>query len=125
MSFVLKSGDTNIDVTAVVNDVAVYNITVDVIRLTKVGGSRGTTETPVTLVGSMLCYIKWMSGKEKILFNKETHLLDAVLHCRKPAGVTILVTDLIEYGGKQYEIVDVADFRNLGTLLVIGLKKVK
>ena len=125
MSYQLQVGDTEIAVTSVTNAVAIYNITVDVIRLTKVSGSRGTSETPVTLVTSMLCHIKWLRGKEKILFNKKTHLLDAILYCRKPGGVTITVTDLVTYNGNDYEIVDVMDFRNLGVLLEIAIRKVK
>lgn len=121
----ISVGDTAIEVTSVVNHVAVYNCIVDVIRNTVVGGARGNTINPVTIVNDMPCTIKWTSGKEKMLFKKKTHFLDAVLRCRVPAGVTIVNTDIIEYNSKQYEIVDVVDFRNLGKILVIGLRKVE
>jgi len=120
----LQVGETAIKATSVTNRVAIYNIVVDVIRMTKVTSGTGTTETPVTIVSNMLCSIKWKSGGEKILFNKETHYLDAVLRCRKPPGVTIVKTDKIKYNGEMYEIVDMYDFNNLGTLLVIAINKV-
>ncbi len=120
----IQVGDTEIAITSATNAVGIYNITVDVIRNAISVGSRGNTLTPVTIVNDMPCTIKWTSGKEKMLFKKKTHFLDAVLRCRVPAGVTIVETDIIEYNSKQYEIVDVVDWRNLGTLLVIGLRKV-
>jgi len=93
--------------------------------MTKVNGALGVSETPVTIVTSMPCTIQWKTGKEKYMFNKETHLLDAVLRCDVPAGVTIVNTDKITYGGASYEIVDVTDDHNLGKTLKILLKKVK
>ena len=125
MSYSIQVGDTEIEVTSVVNSVAVYNITVDVIRNTVVVGARGNAKTPVVIVNDMPCTIKWTTGREKMLFKKKTHFLDAVLRCRVPAGVTIVNTDIIEYNSKQYEIVDVVDFNNLGKILVIGLRKVE
>lgn len=120
----IQIGDTPIEMAQVVNSVGVYNVTVDVIRNTVVVGARGNSITPVTIVNDMPCTIKWTSGREKMLFNKKTHILDAVLRCRVPAGVAIVESDIISYNSEQYEIVDVVDFRNLGTLLVIGLRKV-
>ena len=117
-------GDTAIEASFVTNGVAIYNITVDVIRYTVVVGALGNAKTPVTIVNNMLCAIKWTSGKEKMLFNKKTHILDAVLRCRVPVGVTIATSDVVSYNSKTYEIVDIVDYRNLGTLLVIGLRKV-
>lgn len=120
----IQIGDTEIDATYVVNTVKIYNITVDVIRNSYVAGARGNIPTPSTIVTSMPCTIKWTSGREKMLFAKKTHFLDAVLRCRIPAGVTISTTDTIDYNGVIYEIVDVVNWRNLGKLLVIGLRKV-
>lgn len=125
MSYPIQVGSTEIAVTSVVNAVKIYNITVDVIRNAISVGARGNTLTPTTIVNDMPCTIKWTSGKERMMFAKKTHFLDAVLRCRVPAGVTIVNTDIIEYNSKQYEVVDVVDFRNLGTLLVIGIRKVK
>lgn len=125
MAYQIQVGDTTIDVTSVANGVAIYNVTVGVTRNAITVTSRGNTPTPTTIVNDLPCTIKWTSGKEKMLFNKKTHLLDAVLRCRVPVGVTIVETDIIEYNSEQYEIVDVVDFNNLGTLLVIGLRKVE
>lgn len=124
MPYPIQVGDTKIGITSVANAVKIYNITVDVIRNTFVAGARGNTPTPETVVANMPCTIKWTSGKEKMMFKKKTHFLDAVLRCRVPAGVTIVETDIIKYNSKEYEIVDVLDWRNLGKLLVIGLRKV-
>ncbi len=124
MAYQIQVGDTVIEVTSVAHSVAIYNATVDVIRNAITVTSRGNTPTPTTIVNDMPCTIKWTSGREKMLFNKKTHLLDAILRCHVPAGVTIVETDIIEYNSEQYEIVDVVDYRNLGTLLVIGLRKV-
>lgn len=125
MSYNIQVGDTEIGITSVTNAVDVYNITVDVIRDTRVSSSTGMKITPVVIVTSMPCYIKWLSGKEKKLFNKQTHILDAVLHCRIPAGVTIITSDRIYYNSEYYEIVDLYDLNNLGKLLVTALRKVK
>ena len=125
MSFQIQVGDTEIGVTSVVNSVSVYNIFCNVIRDTKVNSSEGLSLTPVTIVASMPCHIQWKGGREKVMFDKDTHYLDAVLHCRKPAGVTIVTTDRIYYNSEYYEIVDVRDFRNLGVLLKITIRKVK
>lgn len=124
MSYTMNVGGVEIAVTSVTNAVGVYNITVDVIRNAISVGARGNSPTPTTIVNDMPCMIKWTSGREKMLFNKKTHLLDAVLRCRVPVGVTIVETDIVEYNSEQYEIVDVVDYRNLGVLLVIGLRKV-
>ena len=123
-NFDIQVGDTKIAVTYSSSSVAVYNVTVNVVRMTKENTALGITETPVTIVTSMPCDIRWKTGKEKILFDKETHLLDAVLRCRVPDGVTIVNTDLIYYNSERYEIVDVVDVNNLGVLLVIGIKKI-
>lgn len=108
--------------TSTYNRLKVYNCLVDVIRDTKTTGGMGTGKTPVTLYANMQCTIKWKSGGEKILFNKTTHYLDAILRCRM-AGIT--TKDRIVYKGKSYEIVDLYDYNNLGRRLVIGLRKIE
>jgi len=123
--YVIQVGNTSIESTSNVNSVGVYNLTANVVRMTKVNGAFGPAETPVNIVLSMPCSINWLSGKEKILFNKETHVLDGVLSCRVPAGVTIVVTDKIYYDSKYYEILDVKDVNNLGALLQIAIKRIK
>lgn len=120
----IQAGGTNIDVESVTNTVKIYNITVDVIRNSMSVGASGNIPTPETIVSDMPCKIKWTSGRERMLFAKKTHFLDAVLRCRKSAGVTIVESDIIEYKNVQYKIEDVVDWRNLGKLLVIGLTKI-
>ena len=121
----ISVGDTDIDTSSVINSVSAYNVYVNVVRDTKVNSSEGYTKTPVAIITNLLCDIKWKIGGEKILFNKSTHYLDAVLHCRKPAGVTIATTDRIYYNEEYYEIVDVTDVNNLGVLLKISIRKIK
>ena len=118
-------GDTDIDCSYVVNNVAIYNVTVDVIRDTVVVSALGNARTPVVIVNDMACEIKWLSGRERVLFNKDTHILDAILKCRVPAGVTITNTDRVYFNSQYYDIVDVIDFNNLGVLLEIGIRKVE
>lgn len=122
--YTIRVGDTAIEATSVVNSVAVYNVLVDVIRDTKVNSSEGIAVTPETLHASVPCHIKWKGG-EKLLFKKQSHYVDAILSCRKPAGVTITCTDRIFYNEKYYEIVDINDVNNLGRLLQIAIKRVK
>lgn len=122
----IQVGDTSIGVTSVVNSVEVYNLTVNVVRMTKVNDpSKGISETAVTIVASMPCTIKWLSAKESIIFNKETQELDGTLLCDFPAGVTIENTDKIYFNSAYYEIVQVEDVRNLGLVLKIALKRIK
>lgn len=125
MSYTIHAGDSSIDATYVSSNFDVYNCLVDVIRDTKVNSSEGIALTPVALVSSMKCHIAWKKGRQKVLFNKDTHYMDAVIHCRKPVGVTIVNSDRIYYGGEYFEIVDIEDVNNLGTLLRIVIKKVK
>lgn len=120
----IQIGDTSIEIGAVTNAVGIYNLTVEIIRMTKANSSEGMSETPVTLVNLMPCHIKWLSGKEKLLFNKDTHVLDGLLFCRKPAGVTIINSDRVYYNSEYYEITDVRDVNNLGVLLHLSIKKI-
>ena len=120
--FTINVNSTIIKASGTSNRLKVYNCLVDVMRDTKTSGGMGTGRTPVTLHSDMLCAIKWKSGGEKILFNKETHYLDAIMRCRK---VDITTKDKIEYKGKTYRIVDLYDYNNLGKRLVIALRKVE
>lgn len=121
-SYKITVGDTVITATSSLLGVAVYNLTVDVVRVSKTRTSRGQTESTEIIVADMPCGIRWLRGKEKIKFNKETHTLDGILHCRVPAA-TIIVQDRIVYSGNTYEITDIYDMMNLGTLLEISIKK--
>lgn len=119
--FTIKVNSTTIVTSGGTNALKIYNCLVNVIRVTKtnVGGIAGESEN--TIHTNIPCTIKWKSGGEKILFNKETHYLDAVLRCRK---VDITTNDKIVYNSKTYEIVDLYDDNNLGKLLVIALRKI-
>lgn len=122
--FKISVGSTVITATSTANALRVYNCLVDIVRVAKTNTASGLVEAPVTLV-TLMAHIKWRRGSEKVLAAKETHYLDATLHCRKPAGVTIETTDKVVYNGKTYEIVDVYDLNNLGRLLVIELRKLE
>ena len=102
----------------------IYNVAVDVVRINRVQTSTGPQESEVVLAGSVPGHIKWKRGREKVLFDKDTHLLDAALHCRMIPGVTVTTKDKIRYDGELYDIVDVINVRNLGVLLVIDLRKI-
>jgi len=108
-----------------VNGVAVYNLTCNVVRMTKNNTALGVTEVPVIVGTAMPCSIKWLSIKESLKFNKETSVLDAILNCRVPAGVTITNIDKVVYNGEYYEITSVEDVNNLGVLLKLGLRRIK
>lgn len=102
---------------------SVYNVVVNVVRIVKtnVGGIAG--ETPSNVVSNMPARIRWFRGKERLQFDKQTAYRDGTLHCRVPAGVTITTKDRISYNGEEFEITAVEDFRNLGRLLEIGIKR--
>lgn len=121
----IQVNEVSIDILYAENSVAVYNCVVDVIRMTKTTTARGISEEPVTLVNLMPCNIDWMSGSEKMLSDKVTHYRDATLFCRKPAGVTIVVSDLVYYEDKRYEIVDIRNVNNLNLLLEIDIKRIE
>jgi hypothetical protein len=121
----ISVGESLFEISSVSPSVNPYNLTANVVRMTKTNGALGITETPVIIVTAMPCSIKWLGGKESIKFNKETHTLDAVLECRVPAGITIVVTDMIYYNSLYYEIVNIKDVNNLGVLLQIAIKKIK
>ncbi|KKN40050.1 hypothetical protein LCGC14_0737130 [marine sediment metagenome] len=119
----LTIGGTEITATSSTPGVAVYNLTVNVVRATKTNTARGLTEALTTIVTNLPCEIIWLKGKEKIKFNKETHTLDGTLKCRVPAGVTIVESDRIVFNSETYRITNVEDVNNLGTLLEIGIVK--
>lgn len=123
--FTIQVNNTTIEASSTYNALQVYNCLVDVVRVTRTVEALGNPESLATLVANMPCRIRWTSGKERMLHDKTTHFIDATLHCRKVAGITITTKDRILYNGKYYEITDVQDFRNLGRLLVISLRKIE
>lgn len=105
---------------------AVYNVTVNVVRTAKTNTARGLTEVPTNIVTNMACRIRWSRGRERLQFDKQTAFRDGTLHCRKPAGVTITPKDRISYNGEDYEIVSpIRDFRNLGRLLDMDIRRIE
>jgi len=123
--YVLQSGDTPLEISSSVNGVAIYNITVDVIRVALTNTALGNTEVPATIVNDMPCSIKWRTGSKKMTFNKKTYYIDAILNCRVPTGITILTTDIIQYNGFGYQIAFINDVNNLGVLLQIALERIE
>ena len=123
MSYSIQVNETSLDVTYDTCSVSRYNLTCNVVRMTRTNSSLGTSDTPVTIVTCMPCSIDWKQGTESKKRSKDTAAIDGVLHCRKPVGVTILTSDLILYGDKYYNIVFVNDVGNLGVLLEIGIKR--
>lgn len=124
--FTIHVNDKAIKASSTYNALQIYNVHVDIVRVTRANTAHGMPEGETTLVANHPATIKWTSGKEKMRFGKETHYLDGILRCRVVAGVTIDNKDSrVIYNGKRYEIVDVQDFRNLGRLLVIGIRKIE
>lgn len=122
MAFTLNINGTKIEVDSTVENPAVYNVTVDVIRITKTVTSGGQSEVEDVAVNDMPAHIKWLNSTTKMLFNKQTWILDAVMNCRT---ADILITDRIRYNGDDFEIKDIMDFNNLGTLMRVALKRVE
>lgn len=121
----MRINGTTINITAHSPSLQIYNCIVDVVRPVKVPTSTGIGESTTTLISNMECEIEWKREAEKILFDKETYFLDAVLLCRKVAGVTIKTSDRIVYQGDVFEIVGVIDIDNLGRLLRIAIRRIK
>ncbi len=122
MAFLLNINGTKIQVDSCSESPAVYNVLVDVVRITKTNTSGGMTEAEAVAVNDMPAHIKWLNSTTKMLFNKQTWVLDAVMNCRT---ADILITDRIRYNGDDFEIMDIMDFNNLGTLMRVALKRVQ
>ena len=121
----MQINDTTIALVAHDPSLRIYNVLVDVVRPVKISSPTGIVESTTVLVSNMSAAIKWKSSEEKILFDKESYFLDAVMSCRVPAGVIILSTDRIVHQGITYEIVaPPTNVNNLGTLLRIALRRV-
>jgi len=101
---------------------AIYNVTVDVIRITNTVTAGGQTEVETVVVNNLSAHIKWLNSTTKMLFNKQTWMIDAIMNCRT---ADILIADRIRYNGNDFEIVDIIDVRNLGRLMKVALKRVE
>lgn len=121
--FTIQVNDATIVASSAANALQIYNCLVNVVRIAEIDGPHGLDETPTNIVTNMPARIKWSRGKERLQFDKQTAYRDGTLHCRKPAGVIITTKDRISYNGEEFEITAVEDFRNLGRLLEIGIKR--
>ena len=121
----MRVNDLTIKVAAHSPSLQIYNCMVDVVRPVKVTTSTGVVESLTTLASNLMCAIKWKSGSEKILFNKESYFLDAVMTCRVIPGVVVKVSDRVVYQGNTFEIVDVISINNLGRRLSVALRRVQ
>lgn len=122
MAFTLNINGTIIEVDSVTENPSVYNVTVDVIRITKTNTSGGLSEAEAVAVNNLAAHIKWLSSTTKMLFNKQTWVLDAIMNCRT---ADILITDRIRYNGDDFEVQDIIDVNNLGKLMKVALKRVE
>lgn len=120
----MQINDTTIAITSHSPALQIYNVVVDVIRLTKVSTSTGIESSETVVVSNMPCEIRWKTGRERILFDKMSYFRDATLKCRVQ-GATISTNDIIRYAGLDYEIVSVIDLRNLHKLLAIDIRRVQ
>lgn len=120
----MQINNTTIAITSHSPSLQIYNVVVDVIRLTRISTSTGIQESKETIVSNMLCSIRWRTGSERILFDKMSYFRDATLRCRSQ-GKTITKADRIRHGGLDYEIVSVIDVNNLGQLLMIDIRRVE
>lgn len=121
----MQINDTTIDIVGYDNALHIYNCRVDVVRPVRSATSTGIAETTVMLVYRLMCAIEWKMGSEKILFDKETYFLDAILTCRNVAAGVIETTDRIVYKDDTFEIVGIVDIDNLGRRLRIAIKRKK
>ncbi len=121
----MRINGTTIAITAHNPSLQIYNVVVDVVRPVRVTTSTGISESTSTLISNLPCAIEWKNENERILFDKETYFLDAVLTCRNVAGVTVKTSDRVVYRSDVFEIVGVIDIDNLGRRLRIALRRIK
>ena len=119
----MRINDTTISIAGHNPGLKIYNVVVDIIRIVKVVTTTGVQESTETLASSWSCAIKWKMGSEKILFDKETYFLDAVLTCRVIGDVTVTTDDRIVHDGNVFEIVGLIDINNLGRRLKIAIRR--
>lgn len=120
----MRINDTTFDVIAHSPSLRIYNCLVDVVRITTVTTSTGRQEVRTALATNWQSSIKWKSGKEKVMFDKDTYFQDASVLMRVIPGETVTTKERIVYLDKDYEIVDVMDISNLGTRLLIAIRRV-
>jgi len=99
------------------------NVKVNVFRIIKTTDALGGwTEVRNVLHNNLPCRINWKRGNEKLFFAKNTYFRDAKMFCRV---VDIAVKDEVQYNGKIYEVVDVADVDNSDRYMSVDLKLIE
>jgi len=102
---------------------SLYNIKVNIIRITKTAGALGGfTKTEVVLHLNLPCRINWKKGHEKIFTDKNTYFRDARLYCDI---VDVTEKDKVQYNGTLYDIVDVGNVDEDDRLLMLDLKLIQ
>ncbi|MCK5601956.1 head-tail adaptor protein [Candidatus Pacearchaeota archaeon] len=100
-----------------------YNYKVDILRVVKTKDTLGSkTEKETVLHNDEPCRINWATGKEQVVFSKETAILDGNLYCRY---LDVTVRDRLDIDGTIYEIVGVSDPDMKRRRLVVGFKRIK
>jgi hypothetical protein len=99
-----------------------FNIKVNILRITSTPGAMGATEVANVLHSNLPCRISWKRGNEKVMFDKDTYLRDAKLFC---SVVDVTKDDRVQYGARTYQVVDVDNAHNMGEFLTLTLKLVE
>jgi len=100
-----------------------YNIKVNVIRITKtVGALGGWTEVKNILHNNLPCRFNHKLGTEKIFFDKNSYFRDVKMYC---AIVDINVKDRVVYNSATYEVVGISNVSEMSRYMAIDLKVIE
>lgn len=103
--------------------VDLFNVKVSVLRIKRTSdGMGGWTEEEEVLHKDLQCRINWLKGSERVMFSKDTWLIDARVYC---SIVDIKVTDRISYKGDIFEIVNVSNPDNANKYLTVEMKRIE
>jgi head-tail adaptor len=88
--------------------------------------SYGTySKTWSTYIASLPCYIRWLSGHERLYLDKSTYVRDAIVYC--DYGSTNAAINpgnyRLEYDSKTYNIVDVKNTGEQNQHIAISIKR--
>lgn len=81
------------------------------------GGVAVTYAEGVEILGR----IRFLSGSDRIMGDKDTYISDHRLYCGTSVGVS--EGDRVEFSGKEYDVVAVNNVMNMGGHLQVELKK--
>jgi len=97
-----------------------YNIKVNVIRVTKTADALGGwTEVNNVLHVNLPCRFNHKRGTEKIFFAKNSYFRDIKMYC---AVVDIDRKDRVVYGSATYEVVDISNVGEMSRYMALDLK---